>query len=161
MPPIDAASPVDLADYLALLDSAGLPPDVGALVEKLAAQSAILTLVNINPNQARTVVVQAGAHLVHHERRAVVRCARYFNRPALIGERVNARADGGGGDARYRGDTPQQLVEEESATRGIRILPLGQWHTQRQDAFWRESKRDASHRDDASNHQARADQQHH
>jgi len=44
---------------------AGLPPDVGALVEKLAAQSARLTLVNINPNQARTVVVQAGAHGEH------------------------------------------------------------------------------------------------
>src|SRR5262245_27354312 len=44
---------------------AGLPPDVGALVEKLAADSASLTLVNTNSSQARTVVVQAGAQGEH------------------------------------------------------------------------------------------------
>jgi hypothetical protein len=44
---------------------AGLPPDVGALVEKLAADSATLTLVNINSTEPRTVVVQAGAQGEH------------------------------------------------------------------------------------------------
>jgi len=44
---------------------AGLPPDVGALVEKLAADSATLTLVNTNSAEARTVVVQAGAQGEH------------------------------------------------------------------------------------------------
>src|SRR5262249_115584 len=44
---------------------AGLPPDVGALVEKLGADSATLTLVNLSPINARTVVVQAGAYGEH------------------------------------------------------------------------------------------------
>jgi len=44
---------------------AGIPPDVGALVEKLAADSVTLTLVNTNPVEAREVVVQAGAYAEH------------------------------------------------------------------------------------------------
>jgi hypothetical protein len=44
---------------------AGLPDDVGALVEKLGEDSATLTLVNINPIEPRTVVVQAGAYGEH------------------------------------------------------------------------------------------------
>jgi len=44
---------------------AGLPPDVGALVEKLGAASATLTLVNLNPVEARTVIVQAGGYGEH------------------------------------------------------------------------------------------------
>ncbi len=45
---------------------AGLPRDVGALVETLGADSATLTLVNVNPIEPRTVVVQAGAYGEHH-----------------------------------------------------------------------------------------------
>lgn len=44
---------------------AGLPPDVGALVEKLGADSATLTLVNTNPIEARELVVQAGGYGEH------------------------------------------------------------------------------------------------
>jgi hypothetical protein len=44
---------------------AGLPEDIGALVEKLGADSATLTLVNTNPVEARTVVVQAGGYGEH------------------------------------------------------------------------------------------------
>jgi hypothetical protein len=44
---------------------AGLPADVGALVEKLADKSATLTLVNTNPIDARTVTVQAGGYGEH------------------------------------------------------------------------------------------------
>ncbi len=44
---------------------AGLPDDVGALVEKLGAESATLTLVNLNPIEPRTVIVQAGAYGEH------------------------------------------------------------------------------------------------
>jgi len=44
---------------------AGLPPDVGALVEKLAADSATLALVNLNPIEPRTVIVQAGGYGEH------------------------------------------------------------------------------------------------
>jgi hypothetical protein len=43
----------------------GLPEDVGALVEKLEADAATLTLVNINNIDARTVIVQAGAYGEH------------------------------------------------------------------------------------------------
>jgi hypothetical protein len=45
---------------------AGLPEDVAALVEKLGADSATLTLVNVNPIEPRTLVVQAGGYGEHH-----------------------------------------------------------------------------------------------
>jgi hypothetical protein len=45
---------------------AGLPEDVGALVEKLGADSATMTLVNVNPIEPRTVTVQAGGYGEHH-----------------------------------------------------------------------------------------------
>lgn len=44
---------------------AGVPADVGALVEKLGAASATVTLVNTNPIEPRTVVVQAGGYGEH------------------------------------------------------------------------------------------------
>ena len=44
---------------------AGLPEDVSALVQKLGADSATLTLVNTNPIEAREVVVQAGGYGEH------------------------------------------------------------------------------------------------
>ena len=44
---------------------AGLPSDVGALVEKLAADSVTVTLVNVNPIEARDVIVQAGGYAEH------------------------------------------------------------------------------------------------
>lgn len=44
---------------------AGLPEDVGALVEKLGADSATLTLVNTNQIEPREVVVQAGGYGEH------------------------------------------------------------------------------------------------
>jgi hypothetical protein len=44
---------------------AGLPDDVGALVEKLDAGGATLTLVNTNPVDAREIVVQAGGYGEH------------------------------------------------------------------------------------------------
>ncbi|WP_321477284.1 hypothetical protein [uncultured Paludibaculum sp.] len=44
---------------------AGLPADVGALVERLGADSATVTLVNTNPIEAREVVIQAGGYGEH------------------------------------------------------------------------------------------------
>jgi hypothetical protein len=44
---------------------AGLPADVAALVEKLSADTTTLNLVNLNPVEARTVVVQAGGYGEH------------------------------------------------------------------------------------------------
>jgi hypothetical protein len=43
----------------------GLPPNIGALVEKLGEDSVTLTLVNTNPVEPRTVVVQAGGYGEH------------------------------------------------------------------------------------------------
>ncbi len=43
----------------------GLPEDVGALVEKLSADSVTLTLVNLDQAEARDVVIQAGAYGEH------------------------------------------------------------------------------------------------
>jgi hypothetical protein len=43
----------------------GLPEDVAALVEKLTADSATVTLVNVNQLEPRTVVVQGGAYGEH------------------------------------------------------------------------------------------------
>lgn len=43
----------------------GLPPDVGALVERLTADEATITLVNLDPSNDRRVVVQAGGYGEH------------------------------------------------------------------------------------------------
>jgi hypothetical protein len=43
----------------------GLPGDVAALVEKMAADETVLTLVNVSPVHARRVIVQAGAYGEH------------------------------------------------------------------------------------------------
>jgi hypothetical protein len=43
----------------------GLPEDVAALVEKLTAGGVTLTLVNVNPVEARDVIVQAGGYGEH------------------------------------------------------------------------------------------------
>jgi hypothetical protein len=44
---------------------AGLPEDVGALVEKLTADTVVVSLVNLNPVQPRTVIVQGGGYAEH------------------------------------------------------------------------------------------------
>ena len=43
----------------------GLPEDVAALVDSLKDDSTSLVLVNLNPSEARTVVVQGGAYGEH------------------------------------------------------------------------------------------------
>jgi len=48
-----------------VLRRAGPPADVGALVEKLGADSATLTLVNVNPVEPRTLILQAGGLREH------------------------------------------------------------------------------------------------
>jgi hypothetical protein len=48
-----------------VLRRAGLPPDVGALVEKLTADVVTVTLVNVNQLAERTLVVQAGGYGEH------------------------------------------------------------------------------------------------
>ena len=48
----------------------GLPKDVGALVEKLEANRTVVRLVNLNTNQSRELVLQAGAFGEHKFGRA-------------------------------------------------------------------------------------------
>ena len=43
----------------------GLPPDVAALVERLTADEAVVTLVNVNQLQPRTLYIQGGAYGEH------------------------------------------------------------------------------------------------
>jgi hypothetical protein len=76
---------------------AGLPDDVGALVEKLEADSATLVLVNVNPVEARTVSVQAGGYGEHR-----FESAEISGKPLAIGgPLVSVRLDPGCG-ARIR-----------------------------------------------------------
>ena len=51
---------------------AGIPKDVAALVEEMTAEEVVVTLVNINQVEERTVVVQGGAHAEHQFIRAAV-----------------------------------------------------------------------------------------
>jgi hypothetical protein len=51
---------------------AGLPPDVGALVDKLTADSASITVVNVNPVEARTLILQAGGYGEHQFESATI-----------------------------------------------------------------------------------------
>jgi hypothetical protein len=44
---------------------AGLPADVAALVEQLSSDATVLTLVNINPVEPRTLILQAGGYGEH------------------------------------------------------------------------------------------------
>ena len=44
---------------------AGMPEDVASLVEKLTDDETTLSLVNINPVEERTVIVQGGAYAEH------------------------------------------------------------------------------------------------
>ena len=44
---------------------AGLPEDVAALVSKLTADEAVLTLLNVNQTASRTLIVQAGGYAEH------------------------------------------------------------------------------------------------
>ncbi len=44
---------------------AGLPEDVAALVEGMSDDTVTVTLVNLNPREARTVIVQGGAYAEH------------------------------------------------------------------------------------------------
>ena len=45
---------------------AGLPEQVGALVEKMTENQVTVQLVNLDPVEARTVIVQGGAYAEHH-----------------------------------------------------------------------------------------------
>ena len=63
---------------------AGIPPDVGALVEKLDAGSATVVLVNTSPVEGRRVIVQAGAYAEHQLISATVNGkAVEINRPQV------------------------------------------------------------------------------
>ena len=48
---------------------AGIPEDVGALVEKITPESVVVTLANLHPTEVREVIVQAGAFGEHRFQR--------------------------------------------------------------------------------------------
>jgi hypothetical protein len=51
---------------------AGIPEDVGALVDRMTAQETAVTLVNLNPVEPRTVVIQAGGYGEHRIRSVAI-----------------------------------------------------------------------------------------
>jgi hypothetical protein len=55
---------------------AGLPEDVGALIDRMTADETAVTLVNLSPTQPRTVVVQGGGYGEHRLREVRVGDAR-------------------------------------------------------------------------------------
>jgi len=71
---------------------AGLPADVGALVEKLSAGAATLTLVNTNPVEARTVTVQSGAYGEHRIETVTVNGRRTVVNGPLLTVKLEAGA---------------------------------------------------------------------
>jgi hypothetical protein len=44
---------------------AGIPEDVGALVEKMTQDETVINLVNLNQTEPRTVIIQAGGYGEH------------------------------------------------------------------------------------------------
>jgi hypothetical protein len=76
---------------------AGLPEDVGALVEQLAADAATLTLVNVNAVDPRTVVVQAGGYGEHRFESVEINGETH----TIAGPTLNVRLEPGSG-ARLR-----------------------------------------------------------
>jgi hypothetical protein len=48
-----------------MIRRAGAPEDVAALIDNMASRKTIVTLVNVNQSQARSVVVQAGGYGEH------------------------------------------------------------------------------------------------
>ena len=61
----------------------GLPPSVSALVSSIDPEETVLDLVNLDPEERRSVIVQAGAFAEHH-----IRTARYSvcDDPSWIGD---------------------------------------------------------------------------
>jgi len=72
---------------------AGLPEDVGALVDRMTADETAVTLVNLSPTQVRTVVVQGGGYGEHRIREVRVGDAR----TAVGGAAFTLRLAPGGG----------------------------------------------------------------
>ena len=72
---------------------AGVPPGVGALVEKLTADAVTVTLVNLDPVDAREVVVQAGAYAEHQ----LTGVERAGERTALDSDALTVRLAPGAG----------------------------------------------------------------
>ena len=71
----------------------GLPEDVAALVEKLTADEAVVTLVNVNQLDPRSVIVQAGAYGEHE----IVSIAHGNSPIAVGGSHVEVRLSPGAG----------------------------------------------------------------
>jgi hypothetical protein len=73
---------------------AGTPEDVAALIDKVTGEEVTVTLVNINPTQPRTVVIQAGAYGEHQFVGALVGQKTY----PVAGSQLTVRLEPGCGD---------------------------------------------------------------
>ena len=74
---------------------AGLPEDVAALVERMTEDEVTVTLVNLDPVEARTVIVQGGAYAEHQ-------IERVRREGECCGSRSGSRSGSGSG-SRARG----------------------------------------------------------
>ena len=72
----------------------GIPEDVAALIDKVTGEEVTVTLVNINPTQPRTVVIQAGAYGEHEFVGALVGQKTY----PVVGSQWRVRLEPGCGD---------------------------------------------------------------
>ena len=68
---------------------AGLPPDVGALVSQLNSNQTVVTLVNLNRTEPRTLIMQGGAYGEHQFESVTLDEKRTPLDSALVGIQLN------------------------------------------------------------------------
>jgi hypothetical protein len=68
---------------------AGLPPDVGALVSQLTSNQTVVTLVNLNRTEPRTLIMQGGAYGEHQFESVTLDEKRTPLDSALVGIQLN------------------------------------------------------------------------
>jgi hypothetical protein len=74
---------------------AGVPEDVAALVSEMSDTGTTVTLVNLNPSQSRTVIVQGGAYAEHE----IVSVTRGAATTSVGAPSLTVRLDPGSGEA--------------------------------------------------------------
>jgi hypothetical protein len=85
---------------------------------------------------------------------------RDLDGPAGAAERMGGRVDRRRRHARDACDAAQRFLKKLDAARRLRVLALGQRHSEREDAIGTEAEFHAPDRERGPDHQARADHQH-
>jgi hypothetical protein len=91
---------------------AGLPEQVGALVDGMTGDEVSVQLINLDPVEARTVIVQGGAYAEHQITR--VRSAPVPGAAAEAERSLAARGRGGRGSAPPEPAAPVELTVDRS-----------------------------------------------